>query len=1032
MTHGTGSTLVLHPVGRSDLTFNLSGALTGVTTYTYIADLGRLDLNEEARWKWAYEQSPAGGRVVGNTAELVPVRLALIIKAASSDYRKEAYRVLQHAVMNRRGGTLEYLPEGAGSGTLSTFYHYVASGPPRVLDDARNRWDADPIDGWYTLQVELDLQTQPLATSDPDNPVTISYSYDTAVLDAANDNASATGTSAAVDYITQEFVPTQSGLLTQISYWRWENYAGTPGTLLLLNAQLVEIGRGAMPQTSGGSGATYQEVPLTLDVPALVTAGQTYIIAIPPLTNLLLERTTGNLYPAGRFGYLKDGQYGYYDATQDLRFTTYVRPFLAYTVLLDNWYSATQTNRLLVKAEWLAGSFPALARFFITPSSGQRLGRVTLFTRNTDDGALGNLLTVYEAEDAETIVPAVSWDEVADTARGGGSYMRCLPNADANGVAQGLRFTLAHPTDAHGRFAVFGVGYDDAVTAGVWTHQVKLVSGNVAQAGESDYYATSTQGWQLIFVGEFELPLTNLADVTAGYAAGPYLEWYSTRASGDSEFRLDGLLLVWVSDALGPEGAGTALDVPCADGDVGYIQGGVVATDRLLIENLLGVGGQVVERAYVVDSASNLKRALAAAPKGDFVALRPGYDQEIIIVQERATGVEFTDDFESYKAACWLSIGRMEADEAWQLIAAEFSAAHFIEGATALDVYGSALIPLSVYAVRTEWLDLETDGRFTDADYVVLRVYVDNPTDIATLDLIFLCPDWDNYYYLQIQSTDLVAGWNYFTKKKSDFLSDGSPDWADSLLLIRIQPGEDYLTHIWLDYWTIEKADPDNANVSNVTGDVWNFQPAAGVWTITEDVEEDDPGATLAYLYTTAHLGVAYLDMDTPDDVRLTARVQTKNEAGYAGLFWRGDETLMLTTGYEQCYASLLYTSGAGSLGLYRYASGVPTTLYSTANTYFPDKWYTLGVESKGSTQRLYCALSSALSYDDSAVFSATHLKTTVTDATYSSGKIGFLANGALGRFDDVVVESLGDKHVPADQITVSGQALFRTIAPFD
>lgn len=879
MTHGTGSTLVLHPDGQSDLTFNLSGALGSVTTCTYIVDLGRLDFNEEARWQWAYEQGPLGGRVVGNTAQLVPLRLALIIKAVSSDYRKEAYRVLQQAVMNRRGGTLEYLPEGAGASTLSTFYHYVASAPPRVLDDTRNRWDADPVDGWYTLQVEVDLQTQPLATSDPASLVAI---------------ASAT---------------------------------------------------------------------------------------------------------------------------------------------LDNWYDTTagQTNRLTVDADDLLGSFPALTRFFIAPASGQRLGRVTLFTRSAADGTLADLVTVYEAQDAAIIAPSVAWAEVVDATRGGGAYMRCLPNSDANNVAHGLSFTLLNPEAAHGRFAVFGVVYDDAYPAGVWTHQVKLVSGNIAQTGESDYYAATTQNWQLLFAGEFELPLTDLADVTAGYAAGPYLEWYSTRASGTSEFRLDGLALVWVSDALGPEGEGTALDVPCADGDVGYIQGGVVAPQQLFIENLLGVAGQIAERAYVVNGAGNLQRILSGAPKGDFVTLAPGHDHALVVLQERAAGDTFTDDFSGYRSSRWLPVAEMESAEAWGYESPQAAAetTNYIEGAQARKI----VFP-DTNQYYDQWdfggiaLDLAAEERFTDDDYVCLAVYVSR-SEIENVAVQFRSGTAGFEY---VWAT-LAAGWNFLYIKRSEFSEvPTAPSWANitALLYYGTLSGSYGVDETLItDYWRIEKADPDNAAIPNATGDVWNFQPAAGVWAITEDVAEDTPGATLAYLYSTAHLGVALLDMDTPDDLRFTARAYAKRDAGSVGVFWRGDETLMLASGHEQGYAALL-NAASNNWGLYRYTSGVATGLYTHSTGVSTDKWYTLGVEAKDSTHRLYCALSSGLSYDDSAVFDAAYLRTTVVDATYSSGKIGFLAQGTLGRFDDVVVESLADQHVPADQITVTGQALFRTIAPFD
>lgn len=447
MSNGTNSTLILHPAGRPSLAFNLSGATAGVTTYTHIVDLGRLDFNEEQRWEWIYEQNRSGGRVTGQQAKLVPITLSVIIKAATSDDRKAAYRVLQQAVMNRRGGTLQYQPEG-GSGR-ATYYHYLASAPPRLLDDPGNRWDADAgSDGFYKLQVDVELQTQPIATSDPDNPIAL------------------------------------------------------------------------------------------------------------------------------------------------------------FSATLGNW---RESNRLTINA--LAGSLPALLRLLIQPQNGQSLGRVVLFRRSASDGILANLNTVYEAESAEIIYPSVAWTEIADSTRGGAAYRRCLPPEDANGIPQGLKFTIQNPQDCQGRFAVLGVGYDDAPRPGIWTHQVKLTSGNVSQMGAADYYAASTQSWQLVFVGEFELPLTHLSALSGGYESGPYLEWYSTRASGKSEFRLDAVALVWISDALGPEGQGTALDVVCD---------GVNSPEKLLVENFLE-DGRIAERAYVAASDNDLARVLKTAPRGDFL-----------------------------------------------------------------------------------------------------------------------------------------------------------------------------------------------------------------------------------------------------------------------------------------------------------------------------------------------------------------------------------------------------------------------------
>jgi len=878
MTHGTGSTLILHPKGGTVITFNLSASTVSVTTYTMIVDAGRLDLNEEARYQWVYDQNRTGGRVAGNTVQLVPVTFSVIIKATSSDYRKAAYRVLQQAVMNKRGGTLQYKPEGAVVGTLDTYYHYVASKPPRLLDEPGNRWDSDAdADGFYSLQVDVELATQPFATSDPDNPIDL------------------------------------------------------------------------------------------LDGP----------------------------------------------------------------LALSNWYTyGVYTNRLSITAGLatvLQGSLPALVRLLITPASGQRLGRVIVFQRSDEDGTLANLVTVYEAEDATTVPPTSAWSEIVDADRGGGKYVRCLPNFDANGVAHGLKFTLTHPGDGKGRFAVFGIGYDDGASAGIWTHQVKLYSGNIAQTGDDDYYASLTQSWQVIFAGEFELPLSDLSDLTTGYDVGPYLEWYSTRASGASEFRLDAIVLVWVSDSLGPDGEGTALDVVCDDADDNALTGGVEYPDKLLIENLTGLAGVVTGRAYVAASDNDIARVLNTAPRGDFIELEPGHDHLLVFIQERATGPLFTDDFENYISVYIKSLDTFDNVSGWTYSNFTLNTAGYVEGT------GKAQITFDVPKLdhKTVDLDLESDDRFTDADFIVLFVDASFVDDFDSFVIAFLSSDI-SYYYATVDS--IAGGYNFITIKKSDFVEQSSPDLSKIKKLEFIFYPKDPCGHaitLRLDYLRIEKADPDNANVPNATGDVWNFQPEAGAWTITEDITEDSPGATLACFDVDAGVEkVALLDKNIPNDIRLRARVYDKTFSGTVGVLWRAGEDC-LTEGTEDGYA-LTVGAGGNHVSVVRYDNGTPTTLYTTGMDIDSGRWYTLGVESKDDEHRVYAALSSTLLYDDSKVFEGDYLKKSLTDATYSSGDVGFLSQSTLGRFDDVVIESIEDKVVPADQITVSGQVVFRTIAPFD
>jgi len=850
MASGRNSTLTLNPRGLDALTLHVDSALPqGAETYRLFVDLGRMDFNEEQRL---------------SATESVPLTFPVIIKATTSDARRTAYRALHRAVTNYRGGTLAYLPEGAGASVLTTYYHYTASEPPRLLDVGGNRWDKGPAsDNYYTLQVDVELKSYPMATSDPDTPI---------------------------------------------------------------------------------------------NVPSL-------------------------------------------------------------TGTLDNWYGGGANNRITVTSTDLQGTHPALVQLLITPNSDQALGRIILFRRSARDGTLENLYTLYEAEDGIIIAPSAAWTAVTASARGGGVYMQCAPATADNGLAQGVRFSLSYPTDSAGRFAVFGVVYDGAATTGVWTHQVKLTSGNVVQAGDDDYYAASLKIWQLLYMGEFELPLTDLSDLSAGYDDGPYLEWYSSRASGDSEFRLDALLLVWVSDR--DIQSGTALDVVCND------EGGLWSPYKLLIENLLDRFGGVAMRAYVAASDNNMARVLTAAPRGDFITLDPDYDHLLVCIQERYTGVLLADTFENYVNSRFAQLASVEAPESWTDSVS--SSVQYVEGAgTRYSDARSLSREVSkslVSGFGDTSFDMTVNGVFVESDFICLYIYAATWKDDSAVTLNF-----GNYANTARLYADLTlnVGHNFVTVKRSAFTSVNGMTWeATARVYLTVSK-----TNIYLDFIRSEKSDLRNTAVPNATGSVWGFYPDDGVWSITSDVDEDTPGETLAYLYATHTPGAALINR-TASDVYYRARVYAKRDEGDVGLLWRADDCTLLASGNEQGYGALLDTTD-DRLHIYRYTSGALTAIASPVIAAEPDRWYTMGVITEEDTHNVYAALSSGLAYDDSTLYTTGNLLHTFTDSTYDTGKCGLRSNNTLGRFDNVYLESRDDKMQPTDQITIEGKAIFRTITPFD
>ena len=200
-----------------------------------------------------------------------------------------------------------------------------------------------------------------------------------------------------------------------------------------------------------------------------------------------------------------------------------------------------------------------------------------------------------------------------------------------------------------------------------------------------------------------------------------------------------------------------------------------------------------------------------------------------------------------------------------------------------------------------------------------------------------------------------------------------------------------------------------------------------GHWTITEDIS--GAGDTLACLDTESGVEkAALIDETTPNDVKYRAKVMAKRDAGYAGIVWRaGDDTL--TEGTEDCYAAVLDIANDKVL-VREYNNGAVTQKDDPAFTCVVDTWYTIGVIVKGSEFRVYATASANLT-DEDDVFSAAYLLSTVTDATFTTGKCGVMSISTLGRFDEVKLVSLQDRMIPADQITLTGKAVFRTVAPF-
>jgi len=176
--------LILHPEGLSDIDL-LPASGADPTVEDYVVNLATLTLNEEKRLEIALSEGPRmdGGDLSSYHGPLVEVSFRVVVHgvgataAAARASLIQRVHALRQAVTNPDGGTLEYKPDDLDASVRSTYYHYLMSPVPRLARASGNNWDAAPVQTCpnyvYALNVDVTLNTQPYATSDPDNPVSL-------------------------------------------------------------------------------------------------------------------------------------------------------------------------------------------------------------------------------------------------------------------------------------------------------------------------------------------------------------------------------------------------------------------------------------------------------------------------------------------------------------------------------------------------------------------------------------------------------------------------------------------------------------------------------------------------------------------------------------------------------------------------------------------------------------------------------------------------------------------------------------------
>lgn len=170
------STFIVRPDGLSSITCNLWGSSPGSN---YVIAEDAIDMNESKRIKIVYAEGESGGFVRKTTQGLVPIKFVVAVFGSSQADAMANFRILVQACTNSDGGLVEYVPAGLDGSTMSTYYHYLQSAPPRIrpggLVEIKMERFAQKDIAFNSPAVicEVELMTRAWATSDPSSYSTV-------------------------------------------------------------------------------------------------------------------------------------------------------------------------------------------------------------------------------------------------------------------------------------------------------------------------------------------------------------------------------------------------------------------------------------------------------------------------------------------------------------------------------------------------------------------------------------------------------------------------------------------------------------------------------------------------------------------------------------------------------------------------------------------------------------------------------------------------------------------------------------------
>jgi hypothetical protein len=171
----------VHPDRLSSISCELSGEKdAGNYSTNYLVDVNTIDMNEAERLSIIYSEDGRFGIARRGRLPLVPIAFTIWVWGTTQAGAMDNARALQRAMSNPHGGYIEYRPLGLSSSVLTTWYRYLPSKPPALVDGgvALSQYFMEKFnkrDGQvYAVRLDFsDVMTYAWATSDPDSPATL-------------------------------------------------------------------------------------------------------------------------------------------------------------------------------------------------------------------------------------------------------------------------------------------------------------------------------------------------------------------------------------------------------------------------------------------------------------------------------------------------------------------------------------------------------------------------------------------------------------------------------------------------------------------------------------------------------------------------------------------------------------------------------------------------------------------------------------------------------------------------------------------